>query len=386
MALAAFGVIIVAELGDLTQILTANLAAHYHQPWSVFVGASVALVASWPSGSSGAGPSCGSSPCAASAGWPVSSWPGSPFTPPSRRPEAEEPATDDRAPSNRRRDSTTSSTGPGRPGLHARRRGAGPEWRPPCGPAVRGAAGGGATFVEIGAWCGKSTVYLGAAAEATAAVLFSLDHHHGSEENQPGWDHHDHDVVDPATGRIDTLPFWRRTVDGAGLGPVGGRAGGRLPHGGLAVADPSRLLFIDGGHGAEPAWADFHGWAPHVALGRWLAIHDVFPDPADGGRPPYELWTAALASGQFVEDGECGSLRLLRRVAPPVVERADLRHRARRPSNDGSRISMLPRLMRSRPSSWAARRTLLTLGRVVPASRGQVDPGSGGWPGPRRRS
>ncbi|HEY5251074.1 MAG TPA: TMEM165/GDT1 family protein [Acidimicrobiales bacterium] len=44
VALAAFGVIVIAELGDLTQILTANLAAHYHQPWSVFVGAAVALI------------------------------------------------------------------------------------------------------------------------------------------------------------------------------------------------------------------------------------------------------------------------------------------------------------------------------------------------------
>jgi hypothetical protein len=67
-----------------------------------------------------------------------------------------------------------------------------------------------------------------------------------------------------------------------------------------------------------PAWADFRGWAPQVALGGWLAIHDVFPDPADGGRPPYELYCAALASGEFTEDGACGSLRVLRRVAPPT--------------------------------------------------------------------
>jgi len=180
-----------------------------------------------------------------------------------------------------------------------------------------GAAGGGATFVEIGAWCGKSTVYLGAAAEASGAVLFSLDHHHGSEENQPGWDHHDHGVVDPATGRIDTLPFWRATVDGAGLGHSVVGLVGDSPTVASRWSTPLDLCFIDGGHGAEPAWADYRGWAPHVAIGRWLAIHDVFPDPADGGRPPYELWTAALASGEFTEDGQCGSLRILRRVAPP---------------------------------------------------------------------
>jgi hypothetical protein len=173
------------------------------------------------------------------------------------------------------------------------------------------------TFVEIGAWCGKSTVYLGAAAEISGAALFSIDHHHGSEENQPGWDHHDDEVVDRTTGRIDTLPFWRRSVDGAELGrSVVGLVGDSSV---IAThwRTPLDFCFIDGGHGEEPAWADFRGWAPHVDLGRWLAIHDVFPDPADGGRPPYELWCAALESGEFVEDGECGSLRVLRRVALP---------------------------------------------------------------------
>jgi predicted O-methyltransferase YrrM len=173
------------------------------------------------------------------------------------------------------------------------------------------------TFVEIGAWCGKSTLYLGAAAEATGAVLFSLDHHHGSEENQAGWEHHDLEVVDPRTGRIDTLPFWRREVDDAGLGRSVVGVVGDSPVVASRWRTPLDLCFIDGGHGAEPAWADFRGWSPHVAVGGWLAIHDVFPDPADGGRPPYELFRAALESGEFVEDGACGSLRVLRRVAPP---------------------------------------------------------------------
>jgi len=187
--------------------------------------------------------------------------------------------------------------------------------------ASGGSGGTTGTFVEVGAWCGKSTVYLGAAAEATGAVLFSIDHHHGSEENQPGWDHHDHEVVDPATGRIDTLPFWRRTIDAAGLG---GSVVGVVGNSSVIASHwqtPLDLCFIDGGHGDEPAWADYRGWSPHVAPGRWLAIHDVFPNPADGGRPPYELWCAALESGEFVEDGECGSLRVLRRVAPPTGAR-----------------------------------------------------------------
>jgi MMP 1-O-methyltransferase len=173
-----------------------------------------------------------------------------------------------------------------------------------------------ATFVEIGAWCGKSTLYLGGAAEITGAVLFSIDHHRGSEENQPGWEHHEADLVDPGLGQIDTLLHWRHAVSHAGLERSIVGVVGDSPTVAARWAQPLAFCFIDGGHGAEPAWADFRGWSPHVALGGWLAIHDVFPDPADGGRPPYELFCAALASGEFVEDGECGSLRVLRRVAP----------------------------------------------------------------------
>jgi len=177
-----------------------------------------------------------------------------------------------------------------------------------------GSASVAATFVEIGAWCGKSTTYLGAAAEETGAVLFSLDHHHGSEENQAGWEHHDTSLVDPSTGRIDTLPHWRRATIGAGLESSVVGLVGDSPTVSSRWTTPLAFCFIDGGHGEEPAWADFRGWAPHVMHGGWLAIHDVFPDPADGGRPPYDIWRAAIDSGEFAEDGACGSLRVLRRV------------------------------------------------------------------------
>ncbi|HVX21461.1 MAG TPA: class I SAM-dependent methyltransferase [Acidimicrobiales bacterium] len=180
-----------------------------------------------------------------------------------------------------------------------------------------GRDGAGATFVEIGAWCGKSTLYLGAAAEATGAVLFSVDHHRGSEENQAGWEHHDADLVDPVDGRLDTLPHWRRAVAGAGLESTVVGLVGDSPTIAGRWRTPLAFCFIDGGHGAEPAWADYRGWAPQVAVDGWLAIHDVFPDPADGGRPPYELWCHAVASGEWVEDGECGSLRVLRRLPDP---------------------------------------------------------------------
>ena len=118
--------------------------------------------------------------------------------------------------------------------------------------------------------------------------MFAVDHHRGSEENQAGWEWHDPTVVDDRTGVMDTLPFFRATIHDAGLEDHVVAVVGRSPDVARYWSTPAALVFIDGGHGVEPARADYEGWAPHVAVGGTLAIHDVFPDPADGGRPPYE--------------------------------------------------------------------------------------------------
>jgi MMP 1-O-methyltransferase len=182
------------------------------------------------------------------------------------------------------------------------------------------AATGLGPLLEVGTYCGKSALYLGAAAASRgmgSTVLFSVDHHRGSEENQPGWEYHDPSLVDPANGRMDTLPLARQTLTAAGLSErVVILVVGESTTVAAYWTTPLALLFIDGGHGADVAWADYHAWTPNVAVGGLLAIHDVFPDPADGGRPPYELYCEALRSGAFVEVEEagCGSLRVLRRV------------------------------------------------------------------------
>jgi predicted O-methyltransferase YrrM len=174
----------------------------------------------------------------------------------------------------------------------------------------------GAPFLEVGSYCGRSTIWLAGAARAAGATLVAVDHHRGSEENQAGWEHHEPDLVDAAVGRMDTLPVFRRTVFDAGLEDVVVAAVGLSPRVAAVWGTPLALCFIDGGHGAEPARADYEGWTPHVALGGTLAIHDVFPDPADGGRPPYEeIYLPALASGRFEERRAVGSLRVLTRVA-----------------------------------------------------------------------
>ncbi|UGT54944.1 class I SAM-dependent methyltransferase [Nocardia asteroides] len=180
--------------------------------------------------------------------------------------------------------------------------------------AARDYAGTG-TILEIGTYCGKSAVYLGAAARETGATVFTVDHHRGSEEHQPGWEYHDTGLVDPETGVFDTVTAFRRTMIRAGLtdtviGIVGpSSAAARI------WRTPLTMLFIDGGHTEEAAQRDYDEWVHWVAGGGLLAIHDVFPDPADGGRAPYNIYRRALDSGKFAELSVTGSLRILQRTA-----------------------------------------------------------------------
>lgn len=166
-------------------------------------------------------------------------------------------------------------------------------------------------FLEVGSYCGKSAIYLGSAARDAGRLLFALDHHRGSEENQAGWEWHEPDLVDPDIGRIDTLPEFRHTIFDAGLEGTVVAVVGDSPRVASSWSTPLALLFIDGGHGTEPAHLDYEGWTPQLVSGGTLLIHDVFPDPADGGRPPYEIYLRALDDG-FVEFAETGSLRALR--------------------------------------------------------------------------
>ena len=173
----------------------------------------------------------------------------------------------------------------------------------------------GAPIMEVGTYCGQSAIWLGAAARECGTMLFTVDHHRGSEENQPGWEWHDPSLVDPELGVMDTLPVFRRTIHAAGLEDTVVAVVGRSSLIARWWSIPVAMLFIDGGHGVEPARADYLGWAGKVATGGLFAIHDVFPDPADGGRPPYEeIYLPALESGRFREVTVAGSLRVLRRI------------------------------------------------------------------------
>jgi MMP 1-O-methyltransferase len=179
----------------------------------------------------------------------------------------------------------------------------------------------GGVGVEVGTYCGKSTLLLGAAAQQTAGVLYTIDHHHGSEEHQPGWEYHDASLVDEVTGLFDTLTAFRRTLDAAGLDDHVVAIVGKSPVVARGWRSPLQLLFIDGGHTEAAAAQDFEGWAKWVTVGGALAIHDVFPDPRDGGQAPYGIYCRAIDSGQFREVSVTGSLRVLERTGGQPGER-----------------------------------------------------------------
>ncbi|HZC39177.1 MAG TPA: class I SAM-dependent methyltransferase [Streptosporangiaceae bacterium] len=172
--------------------------------------------------------------------------------------------------------------------------------------------------LEVGTYCGKSTIYLAAAARQAGQHVITVDHHHGSEENQPGWEYHDPGLVDPRTGRLDTLPHFRATLAAAGLDDEVIAIVGRSAEVARLWGPPLGMLFIDGGHTDAAVTADYEGWAPLITRGGALAIHDVFPDPADGGQAPYRIYRRALASGAFTEVSVTGSLRLLERTADGI--------------------------------------------------------------------
>ncbi len=170
-------------------------------------------------------------------------------------------------------------------------------------------------IMEIGSYCGKSSVYLGTAAQLNKSTLFAVDHHRGSEEHQFGEEYHDPDVYDNDVQMIDTFKAFRWAMKEA-----------RLEDTVVPVVAPSKvaakhwhtplgMLFIDGGHSMQAALDDYRCWAPQIAIGGVLAIHDLFPNPEEGGQAPITIWRMALASGLFEEIEVVGTLGFARRIA-----------------------------------------------------------------------
>lgn len=168
--------------------------------------------------------------------------------------------------------------------------------------------------LEIGSYCGKSTVYLGSACKKAGNVLFAVDHHRGSEEHQLGEEYHDPALYDSQFGKMDSFREFRNTLARAHLEDCVVPLVAPSDLAARYWSTPLSFVFIDGGHSMAAALTDYRAWAPHVVRGGWLAIHDVFPNPADGGRPPFEIWKLAQASGLFEAMPLIKTLGLLRRL------------------------------------------------------------------------
>jgi predicted O-methyltransferase YrrM len=168
--------------------------------------------------------------------------------------------------------------------------------------------------LEIGSYCGKSTICLGLACQHHAGTVFALDHHRGSEEHQRGEFFHDTDLYDPAAEQVDTFKEFRRNIAAAGLldtvVPIVASSAVAARH----WNTPLGMVFIDGGHSLDAALSDYRCWAGHLVRGGILAIHDIFPDAVKGGQAPYAILRLALASGLFEETARINSLALLRRL------------------------------------------------------------------------
>lgn len=155
--------------------------------------------------------------------------------------------------------------------------------------------------LEIGSYCGKATIYLGTACRENNSILFSIDHHRGSEEQQPGEEYFDPELFDPRTGRVDTFEEFRKTLEIFELEDTVVPIVSKSEVAARLWATPLSLVFIDGGHTFEAAFTDYNAWSGHIIPHGYLLIHDIFKDPAKGGQAPYQVYQLAADSGLFHE-------------------------------------------------------------------------------------
>jgi predicted O-methyltransferase YrrM len=165
--------------------------------------------------------------------------------------------------------------------------------------------------LEIGSYCGKSSVYLGSACKENSTVLFSIDHHGGSEEQQPGEEYFDPDLLNKKTGKIDTFKFFRKTITEFNLEDIVIPVIGRSTTIGRIWRTPLGLIFIDGSHAYESVLSDYEIWAKNLIPSGYLLFHDIFSDPEKGGQAPYLVYQKAIASEMYEEMPMCESLGIL---------------------------------------------------------------------------
>ena len=153
--------------------------------------------------------------------------------------------------------------------------------------------------LEIGSYCGKSAYIIGTACKQHNAILFSIDHHKGSEEQQPGQEYYDPELFDARLSRINTFPFFQETIRKNALENTVVPIVASSDIAGKMWNSPISMLFIDGGHSFDAAYNDYLTWAFHIKPEGFLVIHDIFLDADKGGQAPRRVYEIAIESGDY---------------------------------------------------------------------------------------
>ena len=170
------------------------------------------------------------------------------------------------------------------------------------------------SVLEIGTYCGKSTLNFALIAKKIGGLIYTVDHHTGSEEHQLGEEYHDEDLYDKRLKKFNTLPEFLKNLRSSSLEnfiiPIISKSSDASE----TFSELISLLFIDGGHSLEAALSDYNSWKDKICSGGLLVIHDVFPNPKDGGRPPFEIYSKAQKSKQFEDLGIYETLGILKKI------------------------------------------------------------------------
>ena len=151
-------------------------------------------------------------------------------------------------------------------------------------------------LLEIGTYCGKSSMFLSEGAQANNQYVYTIDHHMGSEEHQVNEEYFDIEIFDELSKRINSFPLFLENINNFGIKNIV-----PIVNESSLVAEswnsPLAMVFIDGGHSLETAMNDFISWHEKIISGGALVIHDIFENPEDGGQAPYEVYMHALKNG-----------------------------------------------------------------------------------------
>ena len=66
--------------------------------------------------------------------------------------------------------------------------------------------------LEIGTFGAKSTLYIAAGSSTHNQLVFTIDHHSGSEEHQLGQEYFDPEIYDEKLGRVNTVPLMQSNL------------------------------------------------------------------------------------------------------------------------------------------------------------------------------